>query len=64
MAEETGKVLIVENNECFHNIKHFDRMKKPEKIILLLCDPTLRAYSDYKHIVRTYSYVSIKSLFF
>ena len=60
-ANSTNQVAIVENNECFHNIKEFDRLKKPSKIILLLCDPTLRAYSDYKHIVRTYAYVSMLS---
>ena len=49
-AKRTNKTAIVKNNICFQNVTALDTIKKPSKIILLLCDPTLRAFSEYKFV--------------
>ena len=50
IGQHTNKLAFFRHNNCLHNLREFDRLKKPPKIVVLLCDPTLRAYSDYREV--------------
>ena len=56
VANKTNKTAILTSNPCLYNLKTINRLKKSPKIILLLCDPVLRSFSDYKRVFLEQNY--------
>ncbi|XP_076825153.1 heparan sulfate glucosamine 3-O-sulfotransferase 3B1-like [Clavelina lepadiformis] len=46
------KYVFVADNRCMLNNEAFERYQRPSKIIVLLCDPVRRAFSDFKHFMK------------